>query len=90
MSEIIRFIEQKFAIRILLYIRDHPGCSIVECSRSLENEKTAYVRIRQAIALGLLESEQGHTVHNRRNLYLSPTGQVVTGHIAAILKEMGS
>ncbi len=90
MSGIVPYIEQKYAVRVLLHIRDHPGCSIVECMRAIGGDRTVYMRVREAIAIGLLTSEQGHTVHNRRNLFLSPTGQIVTGHILAILKEMGA
>lgn len=89
MSEVISFIEQRYAVRVLLYIRDHPGCSIADCMRATDGGRTAYMRIRTALDLGLLSSEQGHTVHNRRNLYLSPTGQIVTSHILTILKEVG-
>lgn len=88
MSEVISFIEQRYAVRVLLYVRDHPGCSIVDCMRATDGGRTVYTRIRTALDLGLLESEQGHTVHNRRNLYLSPSGQIVTSHITAIMKEM--
>lgn len=90
MSGIVPYIEQKYAVRVLLYIRDHPGCSIIECMRAIRDSRTVYMRVREAISLGLVTSEQGHTIHNRRNLFLSPTGQIVTGHILAILKEMGA
>lgn len=87
---LIHSIEQRYAVRALLFIRDHHGCSIVDCMRTTDGGRTVYTRVRTAFNLGLLGSEQGHTVHNRRNLHLSPKGQIVTSHITAIMKEMGA
>lgn len=82
-------LESKYAMQIILAVRDHPGASKTEIMRlDSTNEKTKFARITQLIKIGLIEVQSGGNQWNTSRLYLTPEGQEVATNVENINKTM--
>lgn len=82
-------LESKYAMQIILAVRDHPGASKTEIMRlDSTNEKTKYVRINHLIKIGLIKVETGGNQWNTSRLYLTSAGQEVASYVESINKTM--
>lgn len=85
-------LESKYAMQILLYIRENPGMSKSDVMRFSDsgNERTKYTRISNLIDDGLIKVEKGGNQWNTARLYLTPKGQEVGALIEKINNIMCS
>ena len=82
-------LESKYAMQILLAIKEHPGASKTEIMRmDSTNEKTRYARINHMIKIGLIEVQTGGNQWNTSRLYLTPAGQEIASHVESINRIM--
>ena len=82
-------------MEILLKVRENPGMTKTALANvpvgpfhEAPNERTGLQRINHLVKIGLIETRTGGTQWNATELYLSPTGERVAEHIAAINAEM--
>ena len=82
-------LESKYAMQIIMAVKDHPGASKTEIMRlDSTNETTRYARINHLIKIGLIEVQTGGNQWNTSRLYLTPAGQEVASHVESINKTM--
>ena len=80
------WLEKSCAAFVLLAIREHPEptkaaiCGMGDAS----NEKTKFIRIREAIELGLVTYDKRRGKHNAGILTLTPKGAAVERHLEVI------
>ena len=75
-------LERKFAIYVLLSVKNMPGATKSDVIKREEgNERTKFLRITELIEAGLITVDDAKRKHNTIKLYLTPKGQEVANHL---------
>lgn len=75
-------LERKFAIYVLLSVKNMPGATKSDVIKREEgNERTKFLRISELIEAGLITVDDAKRKHNTIKLYLTPKGQEVANHL---------
>ncbi len=82
-------LETKYAMQIILYIRENPGMSKTDVIRFTDggNERTRFTRVAALINEGIIEVRPGSGKWNSTELYLTPEGQKI-GKLIAEMNEI--
>lgn len=75
-------LERKFAIYIILCVKEMPGATKSEVIKKDEgNERTKFLRINELIEAGIIMVDDTKRQHNSIKLYLTPKGQEVAKYL---------
>ena len=80
---LIELLEQKFAIYVILQVKNNPGASKSQVI-GVGNESTKYLIIEDMIANGIIMTDGIKREYNTMKLYLNPKGQEIANYLQKI------
>lgn len=89
MVNTLELFERKFALYVILAVKDNPGMTKTEVLRlDNGNERTKFLRINELIEEGIISVKNEREQHNAMRLYLTPKGQEISVSIEKIRSIM--
>lgn len=81
----LSIIERKFALYIILAVKNHPGCTKTQIvNLDPQNLRTKHQRINELIEAGIITTDGETRMHNSMPLYLTNVGQTIAARIDEI------
>ena len=72
----INVMEKKHVLRLIVFVKEHPGCSKSDAIKSLKgSDRTKFLRIDELIEYGFFFEDDAPRRSNTKKLYLTPKGQ---------------
>ena len=89
MYEALELFEKKYALQMIMTVRDNPGFTKIGIIESEEgNNRTKYLRINEMIENGIIFVKDERNQYNSMRLYLTPKGQEIATYLEKIIYSL--